>query len=153
MTEDIKEESNESLSDVGGKEVTLELKGKEYTLAVLSLGDMKDFENSIRSRRLKEFRDATYGMDESVRMEGIASIVRSTVSLFDVQMEINAMSGVVFILHRSLLPNYPDMTIEQVERMVDLDNFQEVSTIISNLGQRASRPPPPEPQEEGSPEE
>lgn len=47
----------------------------------------------------------------------------------------DAMDSIARIVHAALVRNYPDMTIEQVEEKLDLQNFPQVlAAVMGNSG-------------------
>jgi len=60
----------------------------------------------------------------------VSKILNSPPSSFD---KIMSTEGVVFLLWRCLRKNHPDVTLEQVGNMIDLNNVEEVGTVIASF--------------------
>ena len=47
--------------------------------------------------------------------------------------EINSIRGARFLIHRAMLPNYPDMKLEDVGQLCGVDNLTEVMAVLDNM--------------------
>jgi len=52
----------------------------------------------------------------------------------DETTELKSVDGVCFMLWKSLQKYQPDMTLEDIDKIVDLDNFKEIMNILKNIG-------------------
>jgi len=48
--------------------------------------------------------------------------------------ELQTMDGVTFMLWRSLKKYQPELTLADVDDMIDLDNISEISNVLMNIG-------------------
>jgi len=65
------------------------------------------------------------------RMEMIESLLDSNVNE---TKELQTMDGVCFMLWRSLQKYQPELTLADVDNMIDLDNISEISNVLMNIG-------------------
>jgi len=130
-------QEEKSLSDVTGKGIKIEIRGKEYELSVLTIDDLAEFESYIKSQRLRSFLEATEGLDEKIRIEGISKITSMHLTPEEMTEEMRSISGTRFFLWCSLRKKNPDIKLEEMGKLVDLDNLGEITTIINSIGGKA----------------
>jgi len=71
------------------------------------------------------------GNYETDRMKIINNILNGNV---DETKELQSVDGVCFMLWKCLQKYQPDITLKDIDNMVDLDNVAEISTILMNVG-------------------
>ena len=71
------------------------------------------------------------GNYETDRMKIINNILNGNV---DETKELQSVDGVCFMLWKCLQKYQPDITLKDIDNMVDLDNVAEISTILLNVG-------------------
>lgn len=111
-----------------------DIKGEEYTLTEFSAKDLADFEDYVLERRVRQIREFSEGMDEAERLTAMTSLIKAGLQDMEVLDEMGTMSGIVFLLHKSMSYHHPDLTIDEVGSMLDLSNATEISAIIQSLG-------------------
>jgi len=125
----------------------LDIKGDPYTLTEFSAKDLADFEKHILERRVRLFRELSEGMDETERLNQMSDMIKVGLPDMEVLDEMNTMSGVLFMLHKSLSYCHSDLTIDSVGLMLDMGNATEISILLQSLGSESgvdeSDPPAP----------
>lgn len=126
----------DKLEDIVGSGVPVVIKGKEYKLGIFSMRDLADFRQYIKGQRIVVIQEST--IDETVKIKLINSILESNINEVE---ELSNMDGVCFMLWKSLQKFQPEMTLDDADKLIDLDNIAEISNIISNIGGRVKNPP------------
>lgn len=129
--------TEERLEDIAKSGISLKIKGKEYFLNVLTIRDLADFRQYVKGERIKLVQDAV--KDSGERAKLMQQIINSSI---DETLEMSTMSGVCYLLWKSLSKKHKDLTLQQVDEMIDLDNINEVSTVLTQLGGKVSPPFP-----------
>jgi len=117
--------------------IEYDIKGEPYTLTEFSAKDLADFEDFVLNRRVKQIRDMSEGMDESERFRAMGEMIKGGMQGLEVLDEMRTMSGIVFLLHKSLSYQHPDLTIDDVGLLLDLTNSTELSRVLENMGAMA----------------
>jgi len=55
--------------------------------------------------------------------------------------ELSTMDGVCFMLWKSLQKYQPEMTLKDVDDLIDLNNIAEISNVIMKIGGQVKNPP------------
>jgi len=124
----------ESLADVAGKGLTINIKGKDYEISVLTVDDLAEFEKYIKSERLRTFLSVAKELDSKTKAEAIAAISSEHLPVEALAEEMNSMTGTRFFLWRALVKKQPGLKLEEMGKLVDLDNFREVNTMVQGIG-------------------
>ena len=124
----------DSLAGVAGKGLTINIKGNDYEISVLTVDDLAEFEKYIKSERLKIFLDVAKELDSKTKAEAIAAISAEHLTTEELAEEMNSMTGTRFFLWRSLIKKQPKLKLEEMGKLVDLDNFNEVSQMVQSIG-------------------
>ena len=111
-----------------------DIKGESYTLTEFSAKDLADFEDFIIERRVRQIRSMSEGMDETARLKAMTDLIKNGLQDMEVLDEMGTMSGIVFLLHKSISYHHSDLTLDDVGLMLDLSNATEISAIIQSLG-------------------
>jgi len=125
---------SDSLAEVAGKGLTIAIKEKEYEITVLTVDDLAEFEKYIKSERLRIFLNVAKDLDSKTKAETIAAISSEHLPVEELAKEMNSMTGTRFFLWRALVKKQPKLKLEEMGKLVDLDNFREVSTIVQSIG-------------------
>ena len=133
---DSKKESHDSLAVAAGNGVSLDIKGETYHITPITIGDLADFESFIQSSQLKTFFEsgATKYMDADERKAIVVEICTGGLGEGVVAREMNTLSGVRFLLWKSLSRKHPNLTLEKVSSLVDINNLEEVAAIVQTIG-------------------
>ena len=122
------------LEDVAASGMTVTIKGKKYELSPLSMGDMADFPQYVKSRRLEVAQNIE---DPNERLELQSRIMESTVNA---DKEMVTFDGSRFMLWKALSKKQPKLTIEDVDQLIDMDNINEIVAILLELGGKPKNP-------------
>ena len=118
-------------AEAAGKGIEIELRGKNYKLSPITVDDLAEFEKHVRNERLAAVKKATEDFPAEERKEMMLEAL--TVSQNTLLREINSVCGARFLIHRAMLPNYPDMKLEDVGKLCGVDNLSEVMAILDNM--------------------
>ena len=108
----------------------VEIKGKEYLITEYSLYDFAVFKRRIQNQKLS----LTNAIDDpDIRQKYIDKVMEAQISDKEVSEAMGTFEGISFILWRMLIPNHPDMELEEAARLVDSDNIRQIMTWIEKL--------------------
>jgi len=130
-------EEKDNLEDIAKSDITFEIKGKQYVLKVLTIRDLADFRQYIKGEKIKLVQNTVRDPEERIKL--IQQIINSSI---DETVEMGTMDGVCFLLWKSLVKEHKDLSLSQVDEMIDLTNIAEISTLLAQLGGQIKRPFP-----------
>lgn len=128
--------SDDKLENIAGSGIEITIKGKEYKLGTYGVKDLADFRQYIKGRRVKILQETI--TDSAERIELIDRVIQGNI---DEMRELSNMDGVRFMLWRSLQKYQPEMTLEDADKLIDLDNMVEMANIVRNIGGKVKNPP------------
>jgi len=120
---------NDKLEDITGSGISVTIKGKEYKLGIFNMRDLADFRQYVKGQRVKIIQATIVSMEDKLIL--INSVLDSNVNE---TKELQTMDGVTFMLWRSLQKYQPEITLADVDNMIDLDNISEISNVLMNIG-------------------
>lgn len=123
-----------ALDNTAGKGLSVNIKGKDYKLGVLTIDDLAEFESYIKSQKLKQFLEAAKDMPPEAREGTIGKILDKGLTGDEMTREMTSMSGVRFLLWRSMRKSNLDLRLEEMGGLIDLENFGEVADILKKMG-------------------
>ena len=123
------EKEKDKLENITGSGIEVTIKGKEYKLGIFSMRDLADFRQYVKGQRVKIIQATIVSMEEKLIL--INSVLDSNVNE---TKELQTMDGVTFMLWRSLKKYQPELTLADVDDMIDLDNISEISNVLMNIG-------------------
>jgi len=123
------EKENDKLEDITGSGLPITIKGKEYKLGIFNMRDLADFTQYIKGNRIKLVQKTVENMEEKLML--INSIFVNEVNE---TRELQSVDGVCFMLWKCLQKYQTEITLKDIDNMVDLDNVAEISTILLNVG-------------------
>ena len=123
------EKEKDKLENITGSGIEVTIKGKDYKLGIFGMRDLADFRQYIKGQRIKIIQATIVSMEEKLIL--INSILDSNVNE---TKELQTMDGVTFMLWRSLKKYQPELTLADVDDMIDLDNISEISNVLMNIG-------------------
>ena len=123
------EKEKDKLENITGSGIEVTIKGKEYKLGIFSMRDLADFRQYVKGQRVKIIQATIVSMEEKLIL--INSVLDSNVNE---TKELQTMDGVTFMLWRSLQKYQPEITLADVDNMIDLDNISEISNVLMNIG-------------------
>jgi len=127
---------NDKLENITGSGISVTIKGKDYKLGIFSMRDLADFRQYIKGQRVKIIQATIVSMEEKLIL--INSVLDSNVNE---TKELQTMDGVTFMLWRSLQKYQPEITLADVDNMIDLDNISEISNVLMNIGGKVKNAP------------
>ena len=125
----------DKLENMSKSEILFTIKGEEYVLSVLTIRDLADFRQYIKGEKIKLVQNTITNQIERVQL--IERIINSSINE---TMEMTTMDGVCFLLWKSLSKKHKDLSLTQVDEMIDLDNIAEVSVVLAQLGGKVKPP-------------
>ncbi len=127
----------DKLEDISKSGITFSIKGKEYKLGVLTIRDLADFRQYCKGKKIKLIQETVKEPEE--RIELISKILDSPI---DETREMGTMDGICFLLWKALNKEQKELTLEDVDSLIDLDNIGEVSVVLMKLGGEVKTPFP-----------
>ncbi len=127
------------LAPMVGKSRQVTISGKEYTVLPLTIDDLAEFETNVRMERNKALLGSLKGceLENDVIAEAIGAAAAKPVSLKHLDKEMGSMMGVRFLLWCALRKNHPEFKLEEMGKLIGLDNFGEATGIVEGLGGKA----------------
>ena len=130
------EKEKDKLENITGSGIEVTIKGKEYKLGIFSMRDLADFRQYVKGQRVKIIQATIVSMEEKLIL--INSVLDSNVNE---TKELQTMDGVCFMLWKSLQKYQPEITLTDVDNMIDLDNISEISNVLMNIGGKVKNAP------------
>lgn len=127
--------------------MTVEVKGKEYTMSPLSIGDLFAFENYVRSRSVNAFLASEQAklLPNDERTDIVQRLCTADVNT---DKAVATIEGAAWLVWRSLLKKHPAMTLDEVADIVS--ESPEILSVAQSLGEESEgdkkRPPVKGPQ-------
>jgi len=125
------------MSDLSLRTVDITVKGKVFKLTENTLSDFAAFRDYIKTNRLKQVLEVTKGLSIGERSIFLNEATREIVSDAEIQVELQNIEGMLFMIYRSLLKQQPKVTLEEVAAMFndisdnDLAAIQTIQTSLS----------------------
>ncbi|MQY70199.1 MAG: hypothetical protein GH145_04995 [Firmicutes bacterium] len=128
-----------TLPDMAGTPRIVEIKGKEYKVSPLDIDDLAEFETIVRMERNKAlFRSLKdSGLENEVIAEAIGATAAKPVSIKDIDDNMGSMIGTRFLMWSALKKNHPEIKLEEMGKLITLENFEDVKKVVSELGGKA----------------
>ena len=151
-------ENEETLSKIMGSPMFLKLKGKRYELSPIGMGDMADFPQYIKGRRLEVVQDVrdskrrkaikAYSMNpekltmvlRGINNDSLQLEIGIMESFVDADREMHTIDGARFLLWKAISIKHPDVTLEDMDNLIDLDNIEESTAVLMELGKKPKNP-------------
>ena len=124
----------ENIENVTQSPIEIELKGKTYKLGAIGFIDFGDFAQYIKSQRIKL---CDYIVDKELQLKMIEKIMTESI---DLDKEYGTINGISYMAWKSIQKHQPEVTLEDINKLIDLDNFEKVSVILGNLGGTVKNP-------------
>ena len=126
----------DKLENIAGSGIPITIKGKEYKLGIFNLRDLADFRQYLKGQRIKIIQDNV--ADKIERIESINTIMNGEINE---TQEMATFNGICFVLWKSLQKYQPDITLQDVDGMVDLNNYDEIFNTMMKIGGPGKNPP------------
>ena len=127
----------DKLEDISKSGIPFSIKGEEYKLGVLTIRDLADFRQYCKGKKIKLIQETVKEPKE--RIELISRVLDSPI---DETREMGTMDGVCFLLWKVLQKEQKELTLEDVDSLIDLENIGEISEVLMKLGGRVENPIP-----------
>jgi hypothetical protein len=96
---------------------------------------LADFRQHIKGQKIRVIQSTIE--DPKERIELISKVLDSSINE---TREMGTMDGVCFLLWRALQKEQKELTLEDVDKMIDLGNIGEVSEVLMKLGGEVKNP-------------
>jgi len=126
----------DKLENITGSGIPITIKGKEYKLGIFNLRDLADFKQYLKGQRIKIIQDVV--VDKAERIESINTIMEGNINE---TKELSTMDGVCFMLWKSLQKYQPEITLQDVDELIDLDNYDEIFNTLMKIGGKVKNSP------------
>ncbi len=130
--------AEDSIENVAGTGLTLELGGKSFELSPASVDDMAEFAAWVRAKSLQAFVDADTAIDPATRIQVIAELSSRPLPADLIETHMQSIAGMRYMIWLSLRKKNPDMTLEQVSEMIDAENVKELHAVTRSIGGTAN---------------
>ena len=127
---------SDKLENIIGSGIPITIKGREYKLGIFGMRDLADFRQYIKGQRIRLIQNALEMGPERIGI--ICNILSDEVNE---TKELSTMDGVCFMLWKSLQKYQPEMTLKDVDDLIDLNNIAEISNVIMKIGGQVKNPP------------
>ena len=124
----------DSLSRAAGGGVTIEIKGEVFKVFPLTIGDLSSFESFLRSQKIKDFQAVAGDLEREDRVKILGQLASASISQDEISAAMSTMTGVQYLLWRSLKKGRPDLKYDDMDKYLDLSNFEELTSIVHGLG-------------------
>jgi len=130
------------LAPIAGTNRKVKIGGKEYIVSSLTIDDLAEFEEVVKRERneilFKSIKDIkNSGLSSEDMLSTVIAQASKPISIDDVQAAMNSMVGVRFLLWCALRKNQPELKLEEMGELITLDNFEDASKVVSELGGKA----------------
>jgi len=106
--------------------------GKEYKLKPLGPGDVNAFRSWLNDRKLKRALKADeWTIDEKIAL--IKEFADQPISEEEILDKLQTLEGTVFLIWRSLSKADSEISLQQVEDFITMENLMEVSALLVEL--------------------
>lgn len=126
---------DEKIEDITQSPLEIELKdGKTYKLGPIGFIDFGDFAQYIKSQKISL---ADNIKDKETQLKIIDNIMNNPI---DVDKEYGTINGLCYMAWKAIQKYQPEITLSDINKLIDLDNFDKVSIIVGNLGGKTKNP-------------
>lgn len=121
---------NDNISDMTDAGMDFEISGKKYKLSKLTIDDFADFEMYLRSERIASFLKVSKDIDVNDRSKMVDAIFSSKIET----SEFETIGASRFFIWCSLKKNHPDVKLEEMGKIISMDNLTELQKIVDRIG-------------------
>jgi len=119
----------DKLENITGSGIPITIKGKEYKLGIFNMRDLADFRQYLKGQRIKIIQDVV--ADKAERIESINTIMDGNVNE---TKEMATFDGVCFMLWKSLQKYQSEITLQDIDELIDLNNYDEIFNTLMKIG-------------------
>ena len=128
-------EKNEKIEDITQSPLEVELKdGKTYKLGAIGLIDFGDFQQYIRSQKISLINNLK---DKELQLLMTDKIMKEPI---DLDKEYGTLNGLCYMAWKAIQKCQPEITLSDINKLIDLDNLDKVKIIMGNLGGKIKNP-------------
>jgi len=140
------------LSKLTAQPTEIEIRGKTFKVSPLTIDDLAALEQWVRQERLVAFMRASQQVqvDPAVYTQTMIGLTSQPISADEVSAETATIRGTRFILWRMLQRYQPQIKLERLGDLVDVNNLDEISAIVSAVGGLEPEEETPHPPVEGA---
>lgn len=110
-----------------GKGVEITIKEKPYTVYPILMDDIWEFASHVKSQKIKLLNAVE---DKKLRQKMIFEVIDKKFTGKELDDEMKKPKGIMFLLWKALRN---DMTLQEVNELIDADNLDEILNIVSGL--------------------
>ena len=127
------------LSPIVGKGKQVTINGKEYTVSSLTIDDLAEFELFVKTERNRTISESLKqaGIKEELMAQKIVESSAMPIGIDEIDGAMRTISGVRYLLWFGLKKNHPELKLEKMGDLVTLENFEEASLIVAEMGGKA----------------
>jgi len=115
------------MQEATGKGIEIIIKNKPYTVYPVRMDDIWEFASEVKSQRIKMLNTLE---DQKLKEKMILEIMRHKFTGKELDEEMKQPKGIMFLLWKALRN---DMTLKDVNELIDADNLEEILTVVSGL--------------------
>ena len=115
------------MNQAAGTGVDITIKGKPYVVYPNTMGDLTEFEAYVKSQKIKLLNAVE---DKQIQEKMIYAILSKDLPVKELEKEMKKPKGLMFLLWKALRN---DMTLADVNDLIDTDNLDEISNIVVGL--------------------
>lgn len=123
------------IDKIAGIGITIKIKGKDYKLSPLTIGDYGEIAAFTKAMRLRVFEMA----DPSLSMKDKIEILQATPTADEIDAAMRDISGIAFQLYLQIKAYHPDITRQEVARLIDMDNYREITDTLIMMSAEPSK--------------
>jgi hypothetical protein len=122
-------EKDEKIEDITQSPLEIELKdGKIYKFGTIGLIDFGDFLQYIKSQRINLVNNLK---SKKLQIHEIKKIMNESINL---DKEYGTLNGLCYMAWKAIQKYQPEITLSDMNKLIDLDNLDKVKVIMDNLG-------------------
>ncbi len=120
-----------TLADTFATPIEVTIKGKQFMLSPITLGDFAALEQHVKSANVNTFVDVAKSalLTGKEVAEGIREILDSQGS--SAPFQASSSDGTLFLLWRAINKNHSDLTLDDVGNLVGIEDMHIIQTLMS----------------------
>lgn len=131
---------NEKIEDVTQSPIEIKLRdGNTYKFGAIGFVDYGNFVQYIKSQKLEL---VNYIEDKETKLKIIEEIMNKPMSIEELNKEYASLNGIIYLAWKAIQKYHPKIKLEDMNQLVDTQNFDEISVIMANLGGKIENPTP-----------
>lgn len=123
------------IDKIAGIGTTIKIKGKEYKLTPLTIGDYGEIAAFTKAMRLRIFEMA----DSSLSMRDKIEILQATPTADEIDAVMRDISGISFQLYLQIKVHHSEITRQMAAGLIDMDNYREIADALIMMSAEPSK--------------